>query len=178
MRPTLRALALSSSLVIACSGGEPEASPPASSMPEVDHAPPETSGTPGVPPTEPPAIEDDDPLADLAEPVREDEVIEARPTPLRTVTLAIGECQEVAEAPVRVLSRASAASIVGVGERFYLAAYEPLDAGAEQVSVVELVAGGAPRLVVSVPVTAPLPSDRRSAAPALARAPPPCWSAR
>jgi len=168
MRPTLLALVLSSSLAIACSEGDPEPSPPTSSTPEVDREPPETSGTTSARTPEPPPSEDDDPLADLTEPVREDEVIEARPTPLRTVTLAVGECQEVADAPVRVLPRASAASIVGVGDRFYLAAYEPLDGGGEQVSVVELVAGSAPRLVVSVPVTAPLSPDRRTTAPALA----------
>lgn len=173
----MRKLPLALVIVLAlggCGGDEedaprrPEARVGAASGTEATTAaePPPSRGNATSTPTEPPVV--DDPLADLAVPVRDDEVIEARPTPLRAVTLAAGECAEVAEAPVRVLPRASAASIVGVGERFYLAAYEPLDGGREQVSIVELIAGSAPRLVVSIPVERPVAADRRIAAPALA----------
>jgi hypothetical protein len=110
----------------------------------------------------------DDPLAELAAPPSEAEVVEARPTAIGRPTLAAGVCAEVAEAPLRVLPRASAAELVAAGDRFYLAAYEPLDGGREQVSLVELVAGQAPRLIVAIPVAQPVAAARRTAAPALA----------
>lgn len=172
--PRIGALFLSGSLVAcslaACSGAEdPIEAPPATttSPAETSTPPPET---PSPATTTQPASTTDpsegDPLADLAAPVHEDEVVDAHPSAIASPTLARGLCQEVAEAPVRVLPRASAFSIVAARDRFYLAAYEGLDAGAEQVSIVELVAGQAPRLVVSIPIASP--AARRTVAPAIA----------
>ncbi|MFO0710791.1 MAG: hypothetical protein U0353_13175 [Sandaracinus sp.] len=137
--------------------------PTSETPPATSETPPPTSETP--PPTADPG--EGDPLADLAEPVREDEVVTALPSALAQPTLAAGTCEEVAETPVRVLPRSSAMSIVGAHDRFFLAGYEPLEGGREQVSIVELVPGQAPRLVVSIPVEAPVPAARRTAAPAL-----------
>lgn len=125
--------------------------------------------TPTETATDPPADPGaGDPLADLAAPPSEAEVVDARPTAIARPTLAPGVCAEVAEAPVRVLPRASAAEVVAAGDRFYVAAYEPLEGGREQVSLVELVAGQAPRLIVAIPVAHPVSAARRTAAPALA----------
>ncbi len=168
------ALALASLALSACGGETPDPSraPDPTSEPDPSSAPPETTTTP-PPATTPPETTpvdpgEGDPLADLAAPVRDDEVLDARPSALSTPTLARGVCAEVADAPLRVLPRSSGFSIVAASDRFYLAAYEPLDGGGEQVSVVELVAGSAPRLVVSIPVTAPV--TNRRVAPALALA--------
>jgi hypothetical protein len=140
--------------------------PPTSETPPTTQEPPPTT-TPEPPP---PATSDpgaDDPLADLAAPVADDEVIDAHPSTLARPELAPGVCQEVADAPVRVLPRASAMSIVATRDRFYLAGYEPLEGGREQVSIVELVAGQAPRLVVAIPLESAAASAR-TAAPGLA----------
>ena len=134
-----------------------ETPPPSETPPTSSQTPPPTTNDPGQ----------GDPLADLAAPVGEDEVIDAHPSALARPTLAPGACQEVAEAPVRVLPRASAMSIVATRDRFYLAGYELLDGGREQVSIVELVAGQAPRLVVTIPLESAAASAR-SASPGLA----------
>lgn len=163
------ALLLASLALVGCGESEEPTSPPpettTSAPPEPSRADPPATGAPSIedPSADPGA---GDPLADLAAPVRADEVVEAHPSPLASPTLEPGICAEVTEAPVRVLPRSSPFAIVSARDRFYLAAYEPLDAGREQVSIVELRAGQAPRLVVSIPVVAP--ASRRSAAPALA----------
>jgi hypothetical protein len=149
--------------------GEPHDPPPATtheSPPTTTHETPPTT-THESPPTTTSDPGADDPLADLAAPVGEDEVVDAHPSTLAHPELAPGVCQEVAEAPVRVLPRSSAMSVVATRDRFYLAGYEPLEGGREQVSVVELVAGQAPRLVVAIPLESAAASAR-TAPPGLA----------
>lgn len=156
-----------------------ESSPPSEPRPNAEphsagpHSAEPTTGAPtGSPNPSAEALDPGhgDPLAELAAPVRDDEVLEARVSELARPSLGPGECREVAEAPVRVLPRASAMAVVSAGDRFYLAGYEALEPSdgqaREQLSVLELAAGQAPRLLVSIPVT---PSaQRRVAAPALA----------
>ena len=150
------------------SGPPEQPAEPTRTAPEPTRTAPEPTLPEPAPPAElaqPEALVGD-PLADLAAPVTDDEVVEARPTALARPALAPGVCQEVAEAPVRVLARASAMSAVAARDRFYFAAYTPLPGG-EQISVVELVAGQAPRLVVSIPL-ASAAQGPRTAPPALA----------
>lgn len=160
-RPRLRASLVVVSLAGACS----REAPPLEAHPVTPG-----TGASAAAPTLPAraAIDDDDPLADLASPVRDDEMAPAYVAPLTRPRLEAGRCAEVADAPVRVLPHASAAALLQARDRFFLAAYEPLDAGRERVSVVEIEPGRAPRLVTTLPVEPPTPANRRTAPPALA----------